>query len=241
MHRFFANRIDESHAELLPDEAKHALQVLRLLEGAEVQILMEENIYSAVIESITPSVSVLLHSLLPSPEPKTKITLYQGLPKGDKMEFLIQKCVESGVHTICPVQMTRSIAKIASKEVEKKTIRFQRIANEAAKQAGRAHTPQVTPIMSQKTFLQKLSSHDLCLVAWEEGIKPLKEILFSSTFPPLDIAIVIGPEGGIPAQDVDTMKEAGAIPITLGKRIFRTETAGLASGIMTLTLVGEYE
>ena len=202
---------------------------------------MEENIYSATITSVSPFVCAHLNAHLPSPEPRTKITLYQGLPKGDKMEFLIQKCVECGIHSVYPVQMTRSVAKINEKESEKKNIRHQRIANEASKQAGRAHIPRIFPIISQKTLLNMITSHSICLIAWEEGTKPLKEVLNAVSDTVHDIALVIGPEGGIAKEDMHAFEDAGAIPITLGKRILRTETAGLAGLIMILTLLGDYE
>jgi len=238
MHRFFAKRLDDTHAALLPDEAAHALKVLRLSAGDDCQALMEGQVYAAHIEETSPEVILLLEYQLPSPEPSVRITPYQGLPKGDKMDYIAQKCTEAGIYRIVPVLFSRCVAKWEKKDDDKKLPRWQRIAAEAAKQCGRAITPEILSPLSVKALCAALPLHDLSLVPWEEqkgnGLK-------KNWTGQKDVAIVIGPEGGISPEEIQLLKAAGAVPVTLGPRIFRTETAGLAAGISLLTLSGDME
>ena len=238
MHRFFAERIDESTAWLLPEEETHALRVLRLRAGDACQALLEGQVYAAVIREISPRVTLTLTHALPSPEPAVSITLYQGIPKGEKMDFIAQKCTEAGVCRIVPVAFSRCVANWDGKDAVKKQARFQRIAAEAAKQSGRAVTPEVALPLSFEELCGQVSKHDLILTPWEEehgnGIR-------SNWRGEKDVAMIIGPEGGISPEEIDRLKAAGANPVTLGPRIFRTETAGLAAIISLLTLSGDME
>ena len=238
MHRFFARRLSETHAVLLPEEAAHALKVLRLSAGASCQALMEGNVFAAHIEDTSPEVTLALEEMLPSPEPSVKITLYQGLPKGDKMDFIAQKCTEAGIVRIVPVLFSRCVVKWEKKDAEKKLPRWQRICAEAAKQSGRALTPEILPPLTVKNLCAALQAHELALVPWEEekgnGIR-------KNWQEQKDVAIVIGPEGGMSPEEIELLKSAGAVPVTLGPRILRTETAGLASLISLLTLSGDME
>lgn len=238
MHRFFSERIDENTACLPPEEAAHALRVLRMKEGDECQALLEGDIYAAHIRSIGSQVVLSLEKKLPSPEAKVRVTLYQGIPKGDKMDFIVQKCTEAGIDAIVPVAFSRCVTKWEGKDAEKKLLRYQRIAAEAAKQSGRSLTPRVLPPLSFEQMLAQIPSHALCLVPWEEerghGIR-------ANWQGQTDTGIVIGPEGGIDGLEIERLKENGAKPVTLGPRIFRTETAGLAALISLLTLSGDLE
>ena len=107
MHRFFAQRQDADTAALLPEEESHALRVLRLTAGDQCQALMEGSVFTAVIRETSPRVVLTLKETLPSPEPSVTITLYQGIPKGDKMEYIVQKCTEAGVCRVVPVELSR--------------------------------------------------------------------------------------------------------------------------------------
>ena len=238
MHRFFATRLNDTQASLSKEEAAHALKVLRLSPGDCCQALMDGNIYAARIESIFPDVILALEEMLPSPEPSVHITLYQGLPKGDKMDFIAQKCTEAGVCRIVPVLFSRCVAKWEKKDGEKKLPRWQRIASEAAKQSGRAVTPEILSPLTVKGLCAALPKHELALVPWEDqkgnGVR-------QNWNGQKDVAIVIGPEGGMGPEEIDLLKESGAVPVTLGPRIFRTETAGLAALISLLTLSGDME
>ena len=238
MHRFFARRLDDRRAVLSPEESQHALRVLRMTQGEECQAILEGNLFAATIEQAADEVVLLLGEQLPSPEAGVRITLYQGLPKGDKMEYILQKCTELGVHRFVPVAFSRCVVKWDKKDDQKKLPRWQRIALEAAKQSGRALVPEVESPISFQELLRRIPSHEAVLIPWEEergnGIR--KKWLGEK-----DVAIIIGPEGGMDAAEIEQMQAAGARPVTLGPRIFRTETAGLAAAIALLALSGDME
>ena len=238
MHRFFADFLDEKSAVLNEEEAAHALKVLRLRQGDACQALMDGSVYEATISQIQPQVILQLGEKLPSPEPSIRVTLYQGLPKGDKMDFLSQKCTEAGIFRIVPVLFSRCVVKWEKKDDEKKLPRWQRIAAEAAKQSGRAIVPEIGRPVTLKQLCEELKEYDLALVPWEDqkgnGIRQQ----FAGQ---KNIAVVIGPEGGMAPEEIEMMRQSGARPVTLGPRIFRTETAGLAALISLMTLSGDME
>lgn len=240
MHRFFAdeNGIVNGCARLEQEDAQHALRVLRLKAGEEVHLFANEHAYSAVIADTSDGVTVRIEHELPSPEPTLRVTLYQGVPKGDKMEYIVQKCTEGGVHAIVPVNMPRSVAKLDKKD-DKKIVRWNRIAREAAKQAFRAHVPQVLPALGYKELCESLKQHELVIVPWEDARDgAIRQVVTDTVH---DLAIVIGPEGGMSDSDVAPLFDMGAKAITLGPRIFRTETAGLAALIAAMTVTGNLE
>ena len=238
MHRFFAEKLDEHTAVLPPEEETHALRVLRMNAGDECQALLEGQVYAAVLRETAPRVTLTLMEALPSPEPCVSVTLYQGIPKGEKMDYIVQKCTEAGVCRIVPVAFSRCIANWNGKDAARKQTRFQRIAAEAAKQSGRAVTPEITLPLSFAAMCQDASRHELIFVPWEEehgnGIR-------ANWQGEKDVAVIIGPEGGISPEEIERLKAADAKPVTLGPRIFRTETAGLAALISLLTLSGDME
>lgn len=237
MHRFFASWAGEKQAALSAEEAAHALRVLRMKAGDACQAIVDGGLYAAVIAQTEPEVLLALGDALPSPEPSVEVTLYQGLPKGDKMDFLAQKCTEAGVRRIVPVLFSRCVAKW-DKGDEKKLLRWQRIAAEAAKQSGRAIVPEILSPITVKQLCAALPGHALALVPWEEqrgnGIA-------RQWHGQRNAAIVIGPEGGISESEIVLMQASGAVPVTLGPRILRTETAGLAALISLLTVSGDME
>ena len=199
---------------------------------------MDGSVYEATISQIQPQVILQLGEKLPSPEPSIRVTLYQGLPKGDKMDFLSQKCTEAGIFRIVPVFFSRCVVKWEKKDDEKKLPRWQRIAAEAAKQSGRAIVPEIGRPVTLKQLCEELKEYDLALVPWEDqkgnGIRQQ----FAGQ---KNIAVVIGPEGGMAPEEIEMMRQSGARPVTLGPRIFRTETAGLAALISLMTLSGDME
>ena len=154
------------------------------------------------------------------------------MPKSDKMEFIIQKAVELGAAGIVPVMMKRTVVKLEDKKKDKKRERYQMIAESAAKQSGRGIIPEVTGFMSFREALQYAGKFDLLIVQYEsaDGIAYAREIIAQASNLPdgANIGIFIGPEGGFAKEEIDVAKEAGAKIITLGNRILRTETAGLA-------------
>ncbi|HPJ02732.1 MAG TPA: RsmE family RNA methyltransferase [Candidatus Limiplasma sp.] len=222
---------------LSPQESGHMIKSLRMKTGDPVQLIAAERLFLAAIESVEDGiVQVRIVDALPSPEPGVKITLMQGLPKADKLEWIIQKATELGVFSILPVEMSRSVARIGEKE-EKKRERYQRIALEAAKQAGRAHIPDVLPALRFQDAIKTMQGK-VVYVAWEdENSLRLSQAIAQDQ--PGEITIVIGPEGGIATDEIEQLLATGAQTVTLGRRILRTETAGLCALAAALTALGE--
>lgn len=232
-------------ATLSLEESAHVARVLRMKVGETVQLIAAERLYSAALVDVNEKAArVRVLAELPSPECPVRITLVQGLPKLDKLEMIIQKATELGAWDMLPVEMERSVAKLDAKE-EKKRERWNRIALEAAKQSGRAHVPEIWPVCRHSEAIAILgkAGYDAIYVAWEEeGILRLSEAvrtLLAKTTQPRSIAIVIGPEGGISPQEIERWKTIGATCVTLGKRILRTETAGLCALAVMMSALGE--
>lgn len=159
-----------------------------------------------------------------------KIYLFQGLPKSDKMELIIQKAVELGVEGIIPVEMNRCVVKLDDKKKKNKTDRWQAIAESAAKQSKRTSIPEVFNVMSYKQALAKASELDVFMVPYEckDGMESTKNAL-SKIKIGMSVGILIGPEGGFELNEIDAATEAGGITVSLGKRILRTETAAITA------------
>jgi 16S rRNA (uracil1498-N3)-methyltransferase len=244
MHRFFVDRqgIQNGTAYLEPSQAHHALNVLRLEKGDEVVLMDGRSLHKAVLSALDGGrVRCDIMEELPSPEACLRITLYQGLPKADKLEWIVQKCTEAGVANFVPIALSRCVSIVTGKDAAKKQERWQRIVQEAAKQSGRAAIPEVTLPLSFAKALELMKGHELVLVPWEEasGFGPGK---VHEQFPHVrDIAIVIGPEGGIAPEEIERLTSIGAVPMTLGRRILRTETAGLAAAVSLFALWGDME
>ena len=187
--------------------------------------------YRCAIEAFSAD-EVLLHIIYaqePDYELSSRIYLFQGLPKADKMELIIQKAVELGAYEIIPVETKRCVVKLDGKKAVKKVDRWQQIAESAAKQSKRMLIPNVHQVLSFKEALKYAESMDIRLIPYElaKGMQETKEIL-AAIEPGQSIGIFIGPEGGFEEKEVEAAISEGAKPITLGKRILRTETAGLA-------------
>ncbi|NLP35730.1 MAG: 16S rRNA (uracil(1498)-N(3))-methyltransferase [Clostridiales bacterium] len=247
MHRFYVS-MDQIHGDrinIIGKDVNHIKNVLRMKPGDEIIICngQGKDCY-CIIDTVSEReiTTKILSEQETGTELKTKITLYQGIPKKDKMELIIQKSVELGVYEIVPVMTKRVIVKLEDKKKElKKLERWQMIAESAAKQSGRGIIPIVRPVISYKEAILKSSSMDLGVVPYEnaEGIgytrKIMNQINQYST-----IGIFIGPEGGFDHTEIDFARENNIHPITLGKRILRTETAGLAIlSMMMLSLEEE--
>lgn len=159
-----------------------------------------------------------------------KIHLFQGLPKSDKLELIIQKAVELGVEEITPVEMERCVVKLESKKIESKVNRWQGIAESAGKQSKRTSVPKVNAPISFKQLLNKMNDFDLFLIPYEsaEKMQATKEAL-SKIKPKTSIGVLIGPEGGFSESEISLAKEKNTQIISLGKRILRTETASIAT------------
>ncbi len=235
MPKFFVKneQIKDNEITILGEDVKHIANVLRLKKEDEIQIcnLDTKMNYIANINEIDKKyVKCKIKKIEnTNSEIQVNITLYQGLPKADKMEYIIQKNVELGVKKIIPVEMERSIVKFDQKTVEKKIERWQKISEVASKQSGRDIIPKIEIPTNIKKICENINEYDIVLVAYEnEEDNTLKtELQKIKRTDNLKIAIIIGPEGGIDKKEILQLKEVGAKTITLGQRILRTETASI--------------
>ncbi|MGI6265213.1 MAG: 16S rRNA (uracil(1498)-N(3))-methyltransferase [Acutalibacteraceae bacterium] len=240
MPRFFTSDIAGDTARITGADAHHIGRVLRMRIGEELTVCDTRGWdYTGPISSITPQeVTVTIERRQPTTsEPTLSVTLYQGLPKSDKLEWIIQKAVELGVTRVVPVVTARSIAKADADKADKKRERWQRIAAEAAGQSGRGIIPAVEAPLSWKHMIKELSPSQT-LVFYEGGGKPLSERIDPSH---TQLAILIGPEGGFSPEEIDELTAMGVTPATLGKRILRCETAPIAALSAIMTLSGNME
>ncbi len=241
MPKFFINKNDISRGQvqLFGEDEKHIKTVLRAREGEEVTLCDGEGMdYHCRIVSLERGVLLdVLSKEVCETEPKTKITLYQGLPKADKMELIIQKCVELGVDRIVAVSTERSIVKLDKKET-KKLERWQKIAEAAAKQSGRGKIPEVCQqVLKFKDAVAEAKTLDDAIIPYEmereRGIRT-----FVQDFKGESMGVFIGPEGGFADEEIALAQKNGITPVTLGKRILRTETAGMVTTAIVLYELG---
>ena len=238
MPRFFVKteQIKEKQIEIIGEDVKHIRNVLRKQPGEKIEICNQEDgkAYKCEIKKIEEN--KILNEILEEfkeEENNIKVDIYQGLPKADKMELIIQKSVELGVNSIIPVNMKRCVVKIQPKDENKKIERWQKIAESAAKQSGRSVVPEVKKIVTIQDIASLRKEYDLVIVAYEneKENKIKKELIKAKKIlqekGQVKIAIVIGPEGGLEEKDVELLKQNGAEIITLGNRILRTETVAL--------------
>lgn len=234
MPKFFTARENITDTQIIIDseDAKHIKKVLRLNEGDEITVCDGRGIdYTAVISDIADNkiVCSIKDSHVCDTEPGVKVTLYQGLPKASKMEYIIQKTTELGISRIVPVKLSRCVVKLENAAAEKKkTERWQKIAYEAAKQSGRGVIPEVSEPMTLAEAIEDMKSSDLAFVPYEcETENRLKDVVEADKSVK-NISFIIGPEGGFDLSEIEKLKDSGIKTITLGRRILRTETAGEA-------------
>ena len=238
MPRFFTDSAVGDEIIISGQDAAHISRSLRMSCGEEI-ILCDgkgTDYFCTISEITSDSVTAHIESSQSSQgEPDVEVLLFQGLPKSDKMDLIVQKSVELGVNSVIPFIATRSISRPDDKSASKKADRWQKIASEAAMQSHRGIIPQVMPITSFADSLKIASECDCIIVFYEGGGLPLKTVLLEPK--PSRIAIFIGPEGGLDESDVSAIETIGGKCATLGKRILRTETAPLAAitSIMLLT------
>ena len=248
MQKFFvkSEQIHDNTIEVMGEDVNHIKNVLRYKVGEEVLAGNEATgeSYSCQIKEIEKEKVVLniISKIEQSNEPKTYVHIFQGLPKADKMEHIIQKGTEIGVAEFTPVSLSRSIVKLEGKESLKKIERWQKIAETAAKQCKRDRIPKINCVQNLKKLYEILKEYDIVLVAYEEeeenSLKAEIQKYMDIKEKNLKIAIIVGPEGGLAKEEVDAIKEIGGIAVTLGKRILRTETAPL---VMSTILLYEFE
>lgn len=237
MPRFFVSNSDiQNNSITLGDEnANHIANVLRLKIGDEITVCDGEGKdYICTLSSISKKevCADIVQKIINENESDVKITLYQGLPKSDKMELIIQKCVEIGIDRIVPIKTERVVVKLDKKE-DKKIERWNKISEAAAKQCGRGKIPVVDKIMTFKEAINESKTLDGIIIPYEkEENNGLKN--WTSQFKGKNIGVFIGPEGGFSQDEIKLAFENNITPITLGKRILRTETAGLVTSVILL-------
>ena len=233
MYHFFVEQeqIGPETVTVTGSDVNHIKNVLRMKPGEEVLISSRDggDYLCRVAELDADTVRMeILNARESSMELPARIHLFQGLPKSDKLELIIQKSVELGAYRIIPVETKFTVVRLDKKKEEAKKKRWNAIAESAAKQSKRSRIPEVTGVRSFEEALKEADSHDLKLIPYEcaNGIKATRELIEKAA-PGMDIAVFIGPEGGFAEEEIAKAKEAGILPVTLGKRILRTETAGL--------------
>lgn len=236
MPKFFVNseQINNNEIKIIGNDVNHIKNVLRLSINDKIKICdKDEHVnYNCVISNIDSEyvITKIIDKEKSNVEAKTQIHVFQGLPKGDKLEFIIEKLTEIGVKELTPVAMKRSVVKLQEKDKQKKMVRWNKIAEVAAKQSGRDEILKINDVINYKNIFNYLKDYDIVLLAYEKEEKlTLKKALSK-----LDktkenkVAVLIGPEGGFDDIEIEQAKQNSPVNIvTLGKRILRTETAPL--------------
>jgi 16S rRNA (uracil1498-N3)-methyltransferase len=231
MSRFYVPtpQIEKGMLRVEGNEVKHIRRVLRLKAGDEIIVFdsLGKEYEGTIIEETTSSVVIKIQNIfLSKRDSPLDVTLAQSLLKGEKMDYLIQKATELGVKEIIPFFSSRSVPLLEKSGRLKRHHRWGRIAIEASKQCGRGVVPKIEPLQDYSEMLQIASPGSLCLILWEREGGQLKEVLERSK-EKTRIFFIIGPEGGFSQEEVEEAKRAGFIPVTLGRRILRAETASL--------------
>lgn len=235
MYRFFVKQeqidMEEKKIHITDGDVNHIKNVLRMRQGETILISAGDNLeYTCLVsemeaEEVIADISYVQEVGMELP---SKIYLFQGLPKSDKMELIIQKAIELGAAEIVPMATKRAVVKLDAKKAAKKVQRWNEIAKSAAKQSKRGLIPEVKPVMSFKEAVEYGKSMDMLLIPYEDakGIAHSREVV-EAVKDKKSLGIYIGPEGGFPEEEVSLAMKAGAEPVTLGHRILRTETAGM--------------
>ena len=239
---FFTDReIDADKYIIEGETARHMLKSLRMKQGEELTLVTPSGIQLdcvlALASNDTAEVDIISRKTCEN-EPDVKITLYQALPKGDKMDYIVQKCVELGISEIVPVISARCVSRPNEKSLRKKLLRWQNIALEAAQQSRRGIIPKIGAALSFRQAVEKSKENELNIFFYELGGESVAQIL---TDKPKTIGFFIGSEGGFEEKEAQLAAEAGAKTATLGKRILRAETAPLAALSVIMYQTGNFD
>ncbi|MFX3623781.1 MAG: 16S rRNA (uracil(1498)-N(3))-methyltransferase [Ectobacillus sp.] len=233
MQRYFIDAINGEEVIITGDDAHHIARVMRMERGDQIYCCAEGKTVLCAIAEITNTFvkATVVQWVEESNELPVSITIASGLPKGDKLELILQKGTELGADAFLPFQAARSIVKWDAKKADKKVERWMKIAKEAAEQSHRSAVPAVQAPVSFKELLQISAGYDACIVAYEEEAKQGEKANFAKTLGKLQpgerLLIVFGPEGGLTEEEVQLLREHNFITCSLGPRILRTETAPL--------------
>lgn len=247
MHHFFVGQevLKETPVFITGRDYNHIKHVLRLKRGERVILSGEDDReYECEITGYNEEEEQVLLEIVDvfgsNRELPAEITLFQGYPKGDKLETVVQKAVELGAAKIVPVSMKRSVVKLDEKKAEKKVERLNAIALSAAKQSGRGIVPEVTKVMTMAEACEYAKDMDYLLLPYEnaEGMEHARKVMQNAKGKKR-IGVFIGPEGGFEPTEIESIKEIGGEILTLGHRILRTETAGLTTLSLLMFLLDE--
>lgn len=233
MHQFFVDesQIGKEYVTITGSDVNHIRNVLRMRPGEKIRVSTASgrDYFCGIAEIGDTFVQADILDRADSTELPSKIYLFQALPKGDRMEYVIQKAVELGVYEIIPVAMKYCVVRLDAKKAASKVKRWQAISESAAKQSKRSMIPQIHPVMSFGEAAEYAASCDLCLVPYENerGMRATAEAL-EQVIPGKTISVMIGPEGGFAEDEIGAMRERAQI-LSLGKRILRTDTAAICT------------
>ncbi|MBQ8614368.1 MAG: 16S rRNA (uracil(1498)-N(3))-methyltransferase [Ruminiclostridium sp.] len=236
--RFFTENIGRT-AVLTPEDSKHISGVLRMKAG-EYAVVCDGNCNDYLCRVINPDKNAAELEIIDSHKNEAEagiyLRLFQCCPKSDKMEFIIQKATELGACEVIPVLSKRCVSRPDPKSAEKKRERYQKIAEEAAKQCGRGRIPEIMPMITFEQAVRAFDKNNTGLLFYECGGKSINEIMNGKTSGTVDI--FIGPEGGFEAEEAVLAAECGIVPASLGKRILRCETAPVAAISVLMNVTG---
>lgn len=240
MYRFFeeTKQIIENKIILSKENSHHIQNVLRMRDDEDFEVVLDDkvhlvNIYQRDKDFLQVDIKDTYEIVNESP---IKINLFQGLPKSDKLELIIQKAVELGVDQISPFSSSRTIVKWDVKKAEKKLKRYEEISHAAAKQSKRGYIPKVNDVIKFEDIAEQMND-SLTILAYENDGKSLRQVLKENKYS--NVNIIIGPEGGFSETEVDYLAEKGASIVHLGNRILRTETASIALLAMVQYEIGD--
>ena len=245
MPRFFVERenISENTISITNTDVSHITRVLRMGVGDNLTICDGQGFdYETKISQISDNEIIcdIVSKEKSDTEPNINVTLFQGLPKASKMDYIIQKTTELGISTVVPCALKRCVTKLDGKKAEqKKQERWQKIAAEAAKQSGRGIVPTVEMPLTLKEVIERAKDYDLFFVPYECETQTNIKAVLTSVETPKNVAFLIGPEGGFDLSEIEELKNSNINTITLGKRILRTETAGEAVLSMIMYEIGD--
>lgn len=247
MPRFFT-RQELNKADFIVisgEDAHHIIKVLRYKIGDFLELSDGKSIVAnSVIEDIDHKeqyvkLRILEKTIVESINPK--ITLFQGIPKGDKFDFIIQKGTEIGVSKFVPVKTARTIVEFSKDKLQRRKERWYKIAKEASKQCRRTDIPEISGVINFSDSMEKIKDYDLAIIPWElEKTKSLKTVLRNENKDVRNIAVFIGPEGGFAEAEVALARRTGVISVSLGSRILRTETAAIAVCTAIMYEIGDF-
>ena len=240
MQKLFIDFIPNETVTLNEEQSRHIAKSLRMRVGDMITLCAGNGKdYGCIIDSIdNKSVNLsVCYEQASNSEPTVKVTLYQGVPKGDKLEDIIQKCTELGISEIQSVLTRRSVSRPDEKSAKKKQIRYQKIALEASQQSGRGIVPEIKAMTDLQSAVKQDDS-ELKILFYEGGGEALSGIINKDV---KSVSIYIGPEGGFEESEVELIKSSGGVVATLGKRILRTQTAPVAALTAIMLLTGNLE